>query len=78
MQYKIPEEISIIAFTNGELTQHVTPKITTLSQHGVFMGELVMSYFLERIRTSGETVPQLKIIKISLLQRETTKTPNQN
>ena len=72
-QYKIPAEISIIAFTNGELTKHAVPKMTTVSQHGVFMGELTMNYFLKRINSTEAREPSLKVIKTSLIQRETTK-----
>lgn len=72
-KYKIPDEISIIAFTNGELTKHAVPKITTVSQHGVFMGELAMNYFLKRVNNIEEPEPSLKVIKTSLIQRETTK-----
>ena len=75
-QYKIPDEISIIAFTNGELTKHAVPKITTVSQHGVFMGELTMNYFLKRVNNTEEREPSLKVIKTSLIQRETTKQLN--
>jgi len=75
-QYKIPDEISIIAFTNGELTKHAVPKITTVSQHGVFMGELTMSYFLKRVNNTEDREPSLKVIKTSLIQRETTKPLN--
>jgi len=72
-KYKIPDEISIIAFTNGELTKHAVPKITTVSQHGVFMGELTMNYFLKRVNNTVGPEPSLKVIKTSLIQRETTK-----
>lgn len=76
--YSIPEEISIIAFTNGELTKHATPKITTVSQHGVFMGELTMNYFLKRVNATSDGNSKLKVVKTSLLQRETTKRLPQN
>ena len=72
-KYKIPDEISIIAFTNGELTKHAVPKMTTVSQHGVFMGELTTNYFLKRVNSAEEHEPRLKVIKTSLIQRETTK-----
>ena len=65
--------VSIIAFTNGELTKHASPKITTVSQHGVFMGELTMDYFLKRVNNPEAREPSLKVIKTSLIQRETTK-----
>lgn len=73
-KYKIPEDISIIGFTNGELTQHMTPSITTVSQHGVFMGECAMIFLSERLaELYGQGVnPRIKVIKTSLIERETT------
>jgi len=73
--YKIPEDISIIAFTNGIITKYTTPKITTVSQHGVFMGEQSMKFLLNRIEEEigTETGYVTKVIKTSLIQRQTTK-----
>ncbi|CAL2087505.1 LacI family transcriptional regulator [Tenacibaculum sp. 190524A05c] len=74
--YKIPEDISIIAFTNGIITKYTTPKITTVSQHGVFMGEQSMTYLLNRLQgdhSQKEKEFTTKVIKTSLIQRQTTK-----
>lgn len=73
--YRIPEEISLIGFTNGELAQHATPKVTTVSQHGVYMGEQAMKYLLERLESmENEThlEPRIKTIKTSIIEREST------
>ncbi len=73
--FKIPDDISIIGFTNGDLPRHVTPKITTVSQHGVFMGEIAMNYLATRLNEieGEESEINLKTIKTSLIERETTK-----
>ena len=73
--YEIPNDISIIAFTNGIITKYTTPKITTVSQHGVFMGEQSMKFLLKRIEENVTEEKQYttKVIKTSLIQRQTTK-----
>ena len=73
-KYKVPEEVSIIGFTNGELTQHMTPSITTVSQHGVYMGETAMNFLSERLNEieGQEANTRIKVIKTNLIERETT------
>ena len=69
------QDISLIGFTNGELAQHATPKITTVSQHGVYMGEQSMKLLIERINASHKEqilLPQTKTIKTSIIKREST------
>ena len=71
----IPETISLIGFTNGELAQHVTPKVTTVSQHGVFMGEQSMRFLVERLEAmEAETTlaPRIKTVKTSIIERAST------
>ncbi|MFC2109126.1 LacI family DNA-binding transcriptional regulator [Bacteroidota bacterium] len=73
--HRIPEEISLIGFTNGELAQHATPRVTTVSQHGVFMGEQSMKFLLERLESmENETQldPRIKTIKTSIIERDST------
>lgn len=72
MKYKIPEEMAMICFTNGKLTQHVTPTITTISQHGKFIGETTTTMLVNRLENKSEAEFSTKIIKTSLIQRGTT------
>lgn len=73
MNYKIPEEMSIICFTNGKLPQHVTPTITTISQHGKYIGEMATKMLVERIENKKEMIEfTTKIVKTSLIERGTT------
>ena len=36
---EIPDDIQVIGFTDGVLSKHATPSLTTVSQHGTQMGE---------------------------------------
>lgn len=74
MGYKIPEDMSIICFTNGDLPKHVTPAITTISQHGKYIGEVATKMLIERLESDDdEKAYTTKVIKVSLLERETTR-----
>lgn len=72
MNYKIPEEMAMICFTNGKLPQHVTPTITTISQHGKFIGETATKMLVDRLESKTELEFSTKIIKTSLIQRQST------
>lgn len=74
MNYRIPEEMSIICFTNGELPKYVSPSITTISQHGKSIGEISAGLLIDRIEADDEqSAYQTKTIKTSLIQRESTR-----
>lgn len=74
MGYKIPEEMSIICFTNGKLPQYVSPKITTVSQHGKYIGEMAATILINRLEGNAAEEPfQTKVIKTSLIERQSTK-----
>lgn len=74
MNYKIPQEMSIICFTNGDLPKYVTPSITTVSQHGVHIGETSARMLIERLEKADENLPfRLKVIKTSLIERSSTR-----
>jgi LacI family transcriptional regulator len=73
--YRVPEDISIIGFTNGQLSEFVTPALTTVSQHGKYIGESAAKQLIERIETPQEVRYefQTKVVKTSLVVRESTK-----
>ncbi|MBB4802680.1 LacI family transcriptional regulator [Flavobacterium nitrogenifigens] len=73
--YKIPEDISIIGFTNSEMFKYCKPSISCISQHGVFMGQIAVQKVIERIENEGKEQSEFetKIIKASLIERDSTK-----
>ncbi|AXT62996.1 LacI family transcriptional regulator [Aquimarina sp. AD10] len=72
--YKVPEDISLIGFTNGVLPRYVTPAITTISQHGIYLGETATQMLIEKLENENtQTSHVTKVIKTNLIERETTK-----
>ncbi|MGB5665806.1 MAG: LacI family DNA-binding transcriptional regulator [Maribacter sp.] len=72
--YQVPKDISIIGFTNGQLSKYVTPSLTMVSQHGTYIGEMVAKLLINRIENKGEIEPyNTKVVKTSLIVRESTK-----
>ncbi|GAA3521126.1 LacI family DNA-binding transcriptional regulator [Aquimarina addita] len=73
--YKIPQEISIIGFADGLLSQHSYPKLTSVCQHAENLGTKAAQMLLERLEDASETgyKPQTEIIKTSLILRDSTK-----
>lgn len=70
--YNVPNDVSVIGFTNGQLSQYVTPPLTMVSQHGKFIGEQAAELLIKRIKNPEEPY-KTKVVKTSLLVRESTK-----
>jgi LacI family transcriptional regulator len=70
--YKVPDQMSIICFSNGKLPRYVTPTLTTISQHGRVVGEKVTKMLIHRLENQ-EAPYSTSVIETSLIERETTK-----
>ncbi|CAZ98035.1 LacI family DNA-binding transcriptional regulator [Zobellia galactanivorans] len=74
--YRVPEDISIIGFTNGELSKYVTPSLTMVSQHGKYIGETTVDILIDRIENKDSKKEfETKVVKTSLIVRNSTKKP---
>ncbi len=70
---KVPEKLSVIGFTNGILSRHSYPKLTTVSQHGRRMGSLAAKILIDKLELRAERyLPETKVIKTSIIERGTT------
>lgn len=72
---KIPDDLSIIAFTDGIISKFSTPTITTVSQNGVKMGRKAAEMLIERLETEEEEDERYRteVIETNLILRESTK-----
>ena len=72
---RIPEELSIIGFADGILaSRRLSPSLTTVSQHGVEIGEVAAQLLIDRLESKEEHLPyQTKVIKTKLKERESTR-----
>lgn len=76
---KVPEEISIFGFSNSNISQDTDPMLTTMDQHPQTVGEEAMRLILEKVENPEHISRKNKIIKTSLIARQTTrKLPDEN
>lgn len=73
--YRIPEDLSIIGFADGILaSRRLTPSLTTISQHGVEIGEVAAKLLIDRLESKEEIIPyETVVIKTKLKERESTR-----
>lgn len=71
---KVPEDISIITFTDGVISKYSSPPLTALVQHGFEMGKQAVELLINRIESKGADLPfQEKVISTKLNFRQSTK-----
>jgi len=72
----VPNDISIIGFTDGIISKYSSPSITTVSQNGVKMGEKAARMLLEKLEIEEEDYEEqykTEVIETELVERESTK-----
>jgi len=74
MGLKIPNDISVIGFTNGLISTMTDPPLTTVEQHGYEMGQIAVRLLLNRLAKDEEDYnPEIRVLKTDLILRGTTK-----
>lgn len=73
--FKIPEQLSIIGFADGILaSRRLSPSLTTVSQHGIEIGEVAAKLLINRLESKVENLPyETVVIKTVLKERESTR-----
>jgi LacI family transcriptional regulator len=77
---KVPDDLAVIAFTDGIISKYSTPTITTVSQNGLEMGSVAAKILIERLETEEENledeekdeVYKTVVIETHLIEREST------
>ena len=71
---RMPDDIQFIGFTDGVLSKHATPSLTTVSQHGQEMGEKAAELLIEKLEHEDqEEQYQTVVIETELIERNSTK-----
>lgn len=72
--FKIPQNFSVISFSNGILARHSSPKMTTVSQHGEIMGATAAEILIDKLdKKISPEKPKTVVIKTNLVERNSTK-----
>lgn len=72
---KIPEELSVMGYDNIDLAEYVTPKLTTIEQPILKLGETSAQLILKRINDLNME-RQLVDVPVKLVERESTARPH--
>jgi DNA-binding LacI/PurR family transcriptional regulator len=74
LRFRIPEDVSVIGFTDGLVASVTDPPLTSVSQHGFEIGKKAMKMLLKRINILEEDVPALtEVIPTELVVRDSTR-----
>lgn len=73
---KIPEEISVIGFTNEPIAALIEPSLTTVSQPSYEMGKVATKLIIDHIECSEDFNDELKVLQTTLIIRNSTKKIN--
>ena len=64
----VPNDISVVGFTNGVLSKHSYPKLTTVSQHGEKIGKAAAKILIDKLELRAERyLPDTKVIKTTII-----------
>lgn len=66
----IPEEIAIIGYASEKMAENLSPKLTTLNQHGAIIGEKTAKILLEKLKIGSKELTN-EAVETTLDNRET-------
>ena len=70
----VPNDIAIMGFTDGLISEFSSPQLTTVAQHGYTMGERSMEILLEELdHQDSDYQYKTDIISTDIVIRESTK-----
>lgn len=68
--YKVPDDVSIVGFSDGYLSGVTDPHLSSVDQHGYEMGTTAAEMLFHRILSDEEEyVPEIKVLKADLIVR---------
>jgi LacI family transcriptional regulator len=85
LDLRIPDDIQVIGFTDGVLSKHATPSLTTVSQHGQKIGEKAAHLLIDRLELEDDENDEYieenerdenfktVVIETELIERDSTK-----
>ena len=74
MGYRVPEDISVCGFTNGQRAIACDPMLTTVEQRGVTVGEEAANILISQVE--GSLPPnhvEKRVVRTRLIIRGTTR-----
>lgn len=73
MNIRIPDEVSIVGFTNEPASELIEPSLTTVAQPSYQMGQVAVELLLQQIDQKESFSPVKKVIPTTLMVRRSTR-----
>lgn len=70
--YRIPQDIAVLGFTSGLISQFTSPPLTAITQHGYLMGQQAAELLINRIEHIGPKQFQKEVISTGIKIRKST------
>jgi DNA-binding LacI/PurR family transcriptional regulator len=70
--YKVPEDIAVVGFTSGLISDITNPTLTSVEQHGYLIGKEAVRLLIDRVEKKHELPSQTKIIETELVVKGST------
>ena len=71
--YKIPEDISVVGFTNEPFAKLIEPSLTTISQPSYEIGETATYLLIKHIENKDDFVPETRVLETELIERNSSR-----
>lgn len=71
--YKIPNDVSVIGFTNEPFAKLIEPSLSTISQPSYEIGETATHLLLKHIENKDDFVPETRILETELIERNSSR-----
>lgn len=71
--FKIPEDVAVIGFTNGLMSEHFLPSLSTVDQQDEEQGRLAMETMVDRIEGKLPAEPLEYKLETSIIHRDSTR-----
>lgn len=69
---QVPRDLSIVGNDNMEMGRYSTPTLTTAEQNRDALGQVAVERLIQRIENHTQTPPQIVLIPLKLIEREST------
>jgi DNA-binding LacI/PurR family transcriptional regulator len=71
--FKIPEDIAVVGFTSGLISELTNPTLTSVEQHGYQIGKEAVRMLIDRLEKKHDLPSQTEIIKTELVIKGSTR-----
>lgn len=69
---KVPQDLSVLAFSNGILARHSNPRLSTISQHAEIMGEKAAEILIDKLQNKTTTI-KTEVVETDIVVRNSSK-----